>query len=90
VKLAGPKAAPSASEQGRVSNFSKKPPMDSYEISSAFRAFRHIASRINIMSGEARPQAHLFGGTTIGVSEPLVVVAPSWRTARNGSRARQM
>ena len=50
VKLAGPKAAVSATEQGRVSNFSKCSPMDSYEVSSAFGALRHNASRINIMS----------------------------------------
>jgi hypothetical protein len=57
VKLAGPKAALSASEQGGVNNFSTVPPMDSYEMSSAFGAFRHNASRINIMPGEAWPQA---------------------------------
>ena len=64
MKLAGPKTAPSASEQGGVSNFSKVPPMDSYEMSSAFRAFRHNASRINIMSGEAWPTSIRFAASS--------------------------
>ena len=73
VKLASPKAAVSATEQGRVSNFPKSPSMDSYEVSSAFGALRHNASRINIMSRVKLADNCIFWLGEHGVSEPREV-----------------
>ena len=70
VKLASPKAAVPATEQGRVSNFPKSPPMDSYEVSSAFGALRHNASRINIMSRVKLTYNCIFWLGEHGVLEP--------------------